>query len=516
MITTFGKGTIWQGSDCDITVVLAQRCGDILPEDMDTMTVTFLTDGEQNVVKDKSEFTLDGGAGTVHLQKEELDSLNEGALRFVIEYTYQGDTYTSEQYTSYYLRTPVNYTPTHYVTQEDLDESVEEAVSALTPTIEGMVDDAVTEKMDNYATTAVTQDLDERLTEVESDVVEMGSQLDALSAVTETKQDRLTFGAGLRVSGNTVSEDVPVFTIDRYNPEGQAVLDYMNAVYDESFIVEWNGYIIRPFGVYSQGRFTGWFGGATKTDYILGPRSCQVSWKVNNPDGWYAVETEIGVEGPTGPQGPVGPTGPEGPTGPTGATGPEGQQGPTGPKGDAFRYEDFTPEQLEALRGPQGPTGSQGPTGPQGNPGTPGEPGVQGPTGPAGEQGPTGPKGDPFRYEDFTPEQLASLVGPQGPAGVQGPTGPKGDAFRYEDFTPAQLEALRGPTGPTGATGPAGSYTPGDNISISGDTISVVGVIAPLPGSPNTISYIWSGSQAQYEALASYRNDTLYHIDKEE
>ena len=67
-----------------------------------------------------------------------------------------------------------------------------------------------------------------------------------------------------------------------------------------------------------------------------------------------------------------------------------------GDKGDPFRYEDFTPEQLEALRGR---------------------------------------KGDPFTYEDFTPEQLEAL------------RGRKGDPFTYEDFTPEQLEALRGPSG---------------------------------------------------------------------
>ena len=67
-----------------------------------------------------------------------------------------------------------------------------------------------------------------------------------------------------------------------------------------------------------------------------------------------------------------------------------------GDKGDPFTYEDFTPEQLEALRGR---------------------------------------KGDPFTFEDFTPEQLESL------------RGRKGDPFTYEDFTPEQLESLQGPSG---------------------------------------------------------------------
>ena len=42
-----------------------------------------------------------------------------------------------------------------------------------------------------------------------------------------------------------------------------------------------------------------------------------------------------------------------------------------GPKGDAFRYEDFTPEQLAALTGPQG---EQGPAGQDGRDGKDGEP----------------------------------------------------------------------------------------------------------------------------------------------
>lgn len=60
-----------------------------------------------------------------------------------------------------------------------------------------------------------------------------------------------------------------------------------------------------------------------------------------------------------------------------------------GPKGKDFKFEDFTPQQLEALRGAA------------------------------------------FKYDDFTPAQIEALK-------------VKGDAFVFEDFTPAQLEALRG------------------------------------------------------------------------
>lgn len=52
---------------------------------------------------------------------------------------------------------------------------------------------------------------------------------------------------------------------------------------------------------------------------------------------------------------------------------------------------------------------------------------VKGPKGDKGDTGLQGPKGDAFTFEDFTPEQLASLKGPKGDTGLQGPQGEKGD-----------------------------------------------------------------------------------------
>ena len=47
------------------------------------------------------------------------------------------------------------------------------------------------------------------------------------------------------------------------------------------------------------------------------------------------------------------------------------------------------------------------------------------------------------------------IPGAQGLPGEQGTQGPKGDPFRYEDFTPEQLEALKGPKGKDGASATA-------------------------------------------------------------
>ena len=64
-------------------------------------------------------------------------------------------------------------------------------------------------------------------------------------------------------------------------------------------------------------------------------------------------------------------------------------------------------------------------------------------------QGPPGPKGEPFKYSDFTQDQLNALKGPKGD---------KGEPFKYSDFTAEQLLALKGPKGDAG-TGGGGQVT---------------------------------------------------------
>ena len=313
------------------------------------------------------------------------------------------------------------------------------------------------------------------------------------------------------------------------------------------------------------------------------------AFEIAQANGFEGTEEEW-LESLKGEMGPQGEAGPEGPMGPQGEAGPEGPMGPQGEKGEPFKYEDFTEEQLADLvkniesgadgksafeiaqangfvgteeewleslkgeQGPQGPAGPQGKQGPsayaawktlpgnengtveefinslkgeQGLQGEAGPMGPEGPMGPQGEAGPQGEKGEPFKYEDFTEEQLAALVGPQGPEGKRGfsaydawrtlegnengtveefinslkgeqglqgpkgepgekgenglsaymlaktydgfvgsmqewldtlvgpagPAGEKGEPFKYEDFTEEQLAALRGPMGPKGENG---------------------------------------------------------------
>ena len=98
-----------------------------------------------------------------------------------------------------------------------------------------------------------------------------------------------------------------------------------------------------------------------------------------------------------------------------------------GDKGDPFTYEDFTHEQLAALKGEKGEKGDTGAAGEQ------------------GVQGEKGEKGDPFTYDDFTEEQLAALKGEKGDTGAQGEQGPQG------------IQGIQGEPGEKGEKGEKGA-----------------------------------------------------------
>ena len=141
--------------------------------------------------------------------------------------------------------------------------------------------------------------------------------------------------------------------------------------------------------------------------------------------------------------------------------------GPKGEKGDPFTYEDFTPEQLAALRGPQGPAGETGPAGPQG---PAGETGPAGPQGPAGETGPAGADG-------VSPTVTTSKIGKVTTITIKDATGTK---------TATINDGSDGEAGPAGHQGPAGAdgYTPvrGTDYWTAEDQIQIVSdVLAALP-----------------------------------
>ena len=148
----------------------------------------------------------------------------------------------------------------------------------------------------------------------------------------------------------------------------------------------------------------------------------------------------------------------------------QGPKGEPGKDGKPFTYDMFTAEQLASLKGPKGDVGLPGP---KGEPGTPGERGAD------GERGLQGPKGEPFKFSDFTQDQLNALKGPKGDPGprgepgrnglngeqgIQGPPGKDGKPFTYDMFTAEQLAVLKGPKGDPGVQGPPGT---GGSVDLS-------------------------------------------------
>ena len=203
-----------------------------------------------------------------------------------------------------------------------------------------------------------------------------------------------------------------------------------------------------------------------------------------------------GEQGPQGLKGDTGKQGIQGERGPQGEQGPQGIQGAKGEKGDAFTYEDFTSEQLLALKGEKGDKGDTGAQGEKGEQGLQGIQGIQGEKGDPGEQGPQGE------------------IGPQGPKGEKGDAGEQGPA---------------GERGPQGEQGPAGQDGLTTAISVNGTTYTHSEGTITLPnyptipdslpangGNADTVDgfRIWAGTQAQFNAIASKDANTLY-ISKE-
>ena len=204
---------------------------------------------------------------------------------------------------------------------------------------------------------------------------------------------------------------------------------------------------------------------------------------------------KTGATGEKGEQGPKGDTGDTGATGDTGKTGAKGDTGATGAgvtiKGSYNTYAELIAEH---------PTGNEGDSylvngslyvwngtawGNVGN--IKGEKGDKGETGQQGVKGDTGDTGSsgfsPIVNVDHSTGQIVittedgsttisfdELKGDTGPQGVKGDTGNTGDAFTFDDFTPEQLASLKGATGDTGATGSKGDKGDKGDTGAKGDT----------------------------------------------
>ena len=176
-----------------------------------------------------------------------------------------------------------------------------------------------------------------------------------------------------------------------------------------------------------------------------------------------------------------------------------GDTGEKGDTGDAFTYDDFTPEQLAGLKGetgdtgPAGPKGDTGEKGDKGDTGAKGDTGNKGETGASGEKGDTGAKGD---TGDTGPTGNTGATGATGDTGATGvgttikgsyntypelinahPTGNAGDSYLINsslyvwlDNTWENVGNIKGDKGDTGDTGPQGVKGDTGNTGATGVT----------------------------------------------
>lgn len=210
------------------------------------------------------------------------------------------------------------------------------------------------------------------------------------------------------------------------------------------------------------------------------------------------------LKGDQGIQGEKGDQGEQGIQGEKGDQGPPGPQGPKGDKGD------------KGDRGIQGVRGVKGDQGDQGIQGEKGEKGDQGPPGPQGPQGDKGDKGD---------------KGDQGVQGIQGEAGADGLTVSVNGVehvggeitltkadiglanvddtadsdkpvsTPVQLVLDTKVDKETGKGLSSNDYTNADKLKLDG------------AGTMMTKNF-WTGTQAEYDGLASYDSNTIYFISQ--
>jgi len=167
-----------------------------------------------------------------------------------------------------------------------------------------------------------------------------------------------------------------------------------------------------------------------------------------------------------------------------------------GDKGEAFVFDDFTPEQIASLKGEKGDDFTFDDFTPEQLAALKGE------------------KGDAFTFEDFTPEQLASIKGD------------KGDPFTYSDFTPEQLAALKGETGKSAyqfyldntTDNPAlteQQWSEGESLRVAAELIRVENENARLAAgyiTSQAVAQIVQLTPQQFNALETKVATTIYFI----
>ena len=145
MQTNLTNGVIYKGSDAEITVSLFPRCMTVT--EFSGLTVDFFTaEGGHSIHYDGDSLAISGQTATVHFQWEALNGLDDGLLRYNVSCTIEGKAYTMDMETRWFLKTPSSYTPQDFVSKDEVEAVVDEAMTGYTKTdeVRKVVDEAMT------------------------------------------------------------------------------------------------------------------------------------------------------------------------------------------------------------------------------------------------------------------------------------------------------------------------------------------------------------------------------------
>lgn len=195
------------------------------------------------------------------------------------------------------------------------------------------------------------------------------------------------------------------------------------------------------------------------------------------------LKGDQGIQGEKGDQGPPGPQGPKGDKGDKGDRGIQGVRGVKGDQGD---------QGIQGEKGEKGDQGPPGPQGPQGDKGDKGDQGVQGIQGEAGADGLT----VSVNGVEHVGGEITLTKADIGLANVDDTA----DSDKPVS-TPVQLVLDTKVDKETGKGLSSNDYTNADKLKLDG------------AGTMMTKNF-WTGTQAEYDGLASYDSNTIYFISQ--
>jgi hypothetical protein len=143
MLTSFGSGEIWKGSNQEISVVLVPRCYKVEGEITDVVLNFYTTAGGTSIEFSGDTVTVSGINATVVFQPVQLDTLDDGLIRYNVAFNEGGESHVFDLETRYLLKTPNDYEPVDYVTHAE---------------VEGVVDELLVEKLEDYYTSGETNE----------------------------------------------------------------------------------------------------------------------------------------------------------------------------------------------------------------------------------------------------------------------------------------------------------------------------------------------------------------------